>query len=262
MQMELELIGSSAAGHAKTSALRVRDLAWTAHAQDYGRKSPVWLAKLDPEDCSWRTRQTSLLSTKAATLAECSQTWPRSGTMRNGTAYRLPPLTHPTSVIACGSSQLVPTPTCRDWKDGTAEACKNVPVNGLLVRVVHHMWPTIHGTAKESYKRRQGPSGNELGRAVLEQERLWPTPRATDGSHGGRVTPRKAKNGGNLIEAVSMDLYPTPTSSRRSGLQSHGENVISGSLNPDWVEWLQGLPIGWTALAPSETATRRKSSKR
>lgn len=81
-------------------------------------------------------------------------------------------------------------------------------------------------------------------------EEQWPTPRATDGSHGGRVTPRKSKNGGNLIEAVSMNMFPTPTANRRDGLQSHGVNVIGGQLNPEWVEWLMGWPIGWTDLKP------------
>ena len=31
-----------------------------------------------------------------------------------------------------------PTPTARDWKDGTAKACRNTPVNSLLGRAVHH----------------------------------------------------------------------------------------------------------------------------
>lgn len=30
-----------------------------------------------------------------------------------------------------------PTPTSRDWKDGTAQSCANVPENGLLGRAVH-----------------------------------------------------------------------------------------------------------------------------
>ena len=30
-----------------------------------------------------------------------------------------------------------PTPTTRDWKDGTAETCKNVPTNSLLGREIH-----------------------------------------------------------------------------------------------------------------------------
>jgi hypothetical protein len=30
-----------------------------------------------------------------------------------------------------------PTPTSRDYKDGSAQSCGNVPVNGLLGRAVH-----------------------------------------------------------------------------------------------------------------------------
>ena len=36
---------------------------------------------------------------------------------------------------------LWPAPTTRDYKDGTAQACRNVPVNGLLGRAVH-LYPT------------------------------------------------------------------------------------------------------------------------
>src|SRR5690606_16066265 len=40
-----------------------------------------------------------------------------------------------------------PTPTTRDYKDGSAESCKNVPVNGLLGRAVH-MWPSPVASGK------------------------------------------------------------------------------------------------------------------
>jgi hypothetical protein len=33
----------------------------------------------------------------------------------------------------------------------------------------------------------------------------------------------------------------------------------TGLLNPDWVEWLMGYPIGWTDLKDSETPSYRKS---
>ena len=102
--LDLFPTGSLPAGPARGTARRARDLAWTIHAQDYGRKSPAWLARFDPVGSCWRTAQTCLGSTGDVTLAEFSETWPRSGTMRSGTAYRLPPLTHPTSVIASGSS--------------------------------------------------------------------------------------------------------------------------------------------------------------
>ena len=45
-----------------------------------------------------------------------------------------------------------------------------------------------------------------------------------------------------------MNVWPTPTANRRGGLQSHGVNAVSGSLNPMWVEWLMGFPLGWTDL--------------
>jgi hypothetical protein len=60
--------------------------------------------------------------------------------MQSGIAYQLPPLVP--LIDATGSGSLhIPTPTARDWKDGRAKACKNVPVNGLLGRWVH-LWPT------------------------------------------------------------------------------------------------------------------------
>jgi len=31
------------------------------------------------------------------------------------------------------------------------------------------------------------------------------------------------------------------------------EGVKVGALNPTWVEWLMGFPLGWTDLKPSET---------
>jgi len=80
-----------------------------------------------------------------------------------------------------------PTPASRDWKDGSAEACKNVPVNHLLGRAVHR----------------------------------WPTPQADDAS--------------NVF----------PKENRRETLV---KKVGGGQLNPNWVEWLMGFPVGWTDL--------------
>jgi len=57
---------------------------------------------------------------------------------------------------------------------------------------------------------------------------------------------RWAEGRRNLDDAVA--LWPTPTASRRSGLQSHGQNAITGQLNPEFVEWLMGFPKGWTEV--------------
>jgi hypothetical protein len=48
------------------------------------------------------------------------------------------------------------------------------------------------------------------------------------------------------VPPAGRKLWPTPTASRWSGLQSHGANAILGPLNPEWIEWLMGYPAGWT----------------
>ena len=96
---------------------------------------------------------------------------------------------------------------------------------------------------------------------------LWPTARATDhktprGKTGNRTREASHRAGWTLSEAVTF--WPTPTANRWSGLQSHGKNLILGKLNPQWVEWLMGYPLGWTdcegSATPSSRSARSKSS--
>jgi hypothetical protein len=98
---------------------------------------------------------------------------------------------------------------------------------------------------------------------------LWPTPTATLGTKGGRITPRKGREGGTLIEAVSHRMFPTPCATdwktgyridteagkaqreaRSKPLRDH--SAPGGQLNPTWVEWLMGWPLGWTDLGGLE----------
>ena len=62
---------------------------------------------------------------------------------------------------------------------------------------------------------------------------LWPTPLAQDAKQNGM---RPTSHATMLICAV-----------RRAENRPTG-----GRLNPEWVEWLMGLPIGWTDLKPLE----------
>jgi hypothetical protein len=110
----------------------------------------------------------------------------------------------------------------------------------------------------------QSDSSNAAKRPTLgamAKYGLWPTPKGHAGSMR-RLKPTPVqlagKAGMDLSVAVRIHL-PTPTANRRDGLQSHGVNVISGQLNPRWVEWLMGYPSGWTDLEDSETQSSRKS---
>ena len=81
---------------------------------------------------------------------------------------------------------------------------------------------------------------------VLKREATFPTPRACAGLRS---------SGMNRSEFYkSMAKWPTPTSHPRTHSPRpvhHGKqlaNEVGGQLNPDWVEWLMGLPLGWTRL--------------
>jgi len=81
-----------------------------------------------------------------------------------------------------------------------------------------------------------------------------------DGNRGlERIIEEGQAPGDYLSEVTESGVLPTPTANRRDGLQSHGVNVVSGSLNPMWLEWLMGFPLGWTALEDSATPSSRKS---
>ncbi len=97
---------------ARTSARPGRVAAWTVSAPGSGVSLRASLASFDPISRSWRT--SGLFAVEDSPLF--SQTLPRSGMTRSGTLFLLPPLVRLTSVIASGSSPLLPTPTTGDAK--------------------------------------------------------------------------------------------------------------------------------------------------
>lgn len=51
--------------------------------------------------------------------------------------------------------------------------------------------------------------------------------------------------------ATAAKVRPTPTQQNRNSAPLNA--VAGGSLNPTWVEWLMGWPLGWTGLRRLET---------
>ena len=85
-----------------------------------------WFARYDPEASSWRTSQVSFMEE----LNTFSETWPRSGSLRNGQVFERQTLAHHTEESESSSWA---TPTGRDYKDGSNPSDK-VPTNALLGR--------------------------------------------------------------------------------------------------------------------------------
>ena len=88
----------------------------------------------------------------------------------------------------------------------------------------------------------------------------WPTPTV----HGNYNRPGASATSGMGL-ATAVNKFPTPCARdyrhpgrsrlERTGVNA-GENlpqIVGGPLNPDWVEWLMGWPIGWTELKPLAT---------
>jgi hypothetical protein len=97
---------------AKTSALQETVTGLTESAADSGEKWRGWFVKYDPDSCSWKTAQCSLLEG----LEQFSETWPAWGLMRNGECFELHPLEQPT--IDPAFTWLL-TPTAQSWKAWT-----------------------------------------------------------------------------------------------------------------------------------------------
>lgn len=121
-------------------------------------------------------------------------------------------------------------------------------------------WPrsgmTVGGQCWELPRLERPTSGTGFG--WLDE--TWPTPRC----HMTRpVRVRSDVEEGhksNLEEVVACRMVATPTArdwkSGKASQATHDRNSrplseqIGGSLNPTWVEWLMGWPLGWTDLKP------------
>jgi len=105
---------------------------------------------------------------------------------------------------------------------------------------------------------------------------LYPLPNAaptTSASGCGYLPTPNCPNGGGTFPKDAVKRVPTPTANdaknstlphsqiKRDNLPGHllrcGEEV-GGRLNPNWVEWLMGWPIGWTGLRRLEMGKFRR----
>jgi hypothetical protein len=94
-------------------------------------------------------------------------------------------------------------------------------------------------------------------------EKAWPTPRCQMTRPVKIRMDMEKGHKGNLEEVVALrEKYPTPTAHNAKETNAPSEALrneptlayrAGGSLNPMWVEWLMGWPLGWTDLKPLAT---------
>ena len=232
---------SPADSPARTSAQQVKEQESTASDPGYGEKWPESFAKYDLDSSLWKTHQYSLLED----LELFSETWPRWGTMRDGACWEQTTQARHTSGKGSGYWQ---TPVADDSVNRLKGKINSRGEPKLSAQV---LLPTP--TASSYGNNRGGSSGRKgevrLSLASMASQDSWPTPTVC-GNYNRKGVSKKSGDG--LATAVwskdgksRMDQLPNRVA--YGGDQTRQK----GQLNPEWVEWLMGWPIGWTDLNPS-----------
>ena len=219
-----EPTSSAAAFLAKTSAARAKERG-SLEGSEADSGSTCWqpLCVWDAATSSLRTSERSLLGG----WISFSDRLPKQGSMRSGAIYPSPSLAFPRSGSG-GSSW--PTPTSRDHKDGACQD-QDVPTNALLGRSAAR-WdcPSTHPAPPTP---QPGDGSSSGGRGSRQQ---FPTPRGQDSYERSNRKTVQAAHRGEAQMTLTRHI--------------RGPDGDPKRLNPLFVEWLQGMPIGWTSLAP------------
>jgi DNA (cytosine-5)-methyltransferase 1 len=177
-----------------------------------------------------------------------------------------------------------PTVTASDYK----KRGPNSKQQGLPNAVRSGYWPPDanmgdRGTQPNwKPKRKSGhPAQYTINQAVRDSKEIWPTPQVDDSKNSERNQKRR--------KTLTSKVWATPNSSpvtcsqsieatlrllnRNDRNREQGQLIESvvknmsddqlsdsdkkGVLNPDWVEWLMGWPIGWSSLEPMKELSFR-----
>ena len=234
-------MSSVVAFHVRTLAQQERGQESMESEAECGEKWHGSFVKYDPDSSSWKTHQCSLLGG----LESFSETWPRWGLMRDGECWEQQMLVPHTSETESGLSEKLPTPQASDY----------------ITKKTSASW--------------KAKGGVNFSLANPEIQAKWPTPRSCS-AMAATITPESAwadNRFPNLETVVGRRMWPTPVKSDLAArrptvnwagtdlpsqvwVESGGRENLSlppARLNPNWVEWLMGWPLGWTDLKPLET---------
>ena len=213
-------------------------------------KSSALLASLSHDKSFWKTCQQSLVTD----LEPYSQTWPRWGMTAGGFAYA-----HPMSerrITETGGGDYVPTPTCNMVSGGANHNSPTVIAgrHGLNLKGYVEMFATpntLDGMPPKSVEkilamnRKHRPGRSYAATNLREQVvhgkiQMWPTPNASDNRDRGNMSDPSIQRRIAIGKQIGLSTAVK-------------ETQTGGTLNPLWVEWLVGVPIGWSVLKDSET---------
>ena len=205
----------------------------------YGPRCSEPLAFYDQESRSWRMFGVITLWGLTVSL----ETLPTSGMTASGRLYRRSPWVRHT--VESGSSA---------WPTPRSSQAMSEDMDMVLERL---------------------ESGQPYKTRLEEAVAMWPTPRSNP-AMASLITPEIANDPRrfpNLETVVGRRMWPTPTHGKLAGgsganqriedIYQDGQITLEekkamqagngGRLNPMWVEWLMGFPLGWTDCEDSAT---------
>jgi hypothetical protein len=246
----------------------------------FGPSSPVSFAYFDPDSCCWKTSQGTFLSA----LEQFSETWPDSGTMRNGVAYELRTSGPATSGSGCSLWPIWNTPSTEDYKtDGPAalgrykrgeamtcdmrlrnqaqtwprarredgESCGNHPGAVDSLTGATKTWRTPDAPGTGGPRNHQGSIGAGHQITIAEQAEHWQTP-ATDSFRS---------RGGDRKDEMGLDqqarFFPTP--SARDYRTPNREAAQHANQLPNFVA--HSLPAPQTTDGPKSSESALTSRR-
>jgi hypothetical protein len=198
-----------------------------------GQKCCVLLRKSDPPGCLVKM----LLESSEWNSTLCYLTWKESATPRRHLLFQLVPSMPRTEGIESGL-----------WLTPHGEEKNPGPQGGHLTSQVKRMFLTPNALdsldvrdsealLKNREKNRPGRTTHSTLReqiACPPPSQMWPTPKERDWK-------------GQTQRGIHAEQDSLANMNNGEG------KPIGGQLNPNWVEWLMGFPIGWTDLNALET---------
>ena len=216
--------------------------------QVFSLKSSESYAWYDPNSLSWKTWQRSLITD----WTSYSESFQKQGMMRNGQLYRAKIWE---AVIEDSVGGALPTPTARDFKDGSWKSCRNCRKHETLGRQIHvavRSLPTPttmdHLPQRSAESMKKQATEHRKGRTQLANLREAVNPQAVDlfnqfqtlptpTAHEHKATGQKnTSQSGQMLSSIA----------RRGELSE--ETGLDMFLNPAFVEEMMGYEVGWTDL--------------
>ncbi len=210
------------------------------------------LFQLAPSMPSTEEIESGLLGTPTATNKVRSETF-REGRIPNPAEFALmhTPTAKANQMAPSMNSGWWPTPAAS--QGGAGEFIKNLQ--------------TKDGQPAQPGERAYNPNTGKHSQITLQRAvKMWPTPLAHLAKENGSPSEFRRKSP-SLTASVHKAMWPTPAASddrdrgnlstpaiqrrQEKGKQLNLSMVVShssGALNPEWVEWLMGFPIGHTDL--------------